>query len=265
MMVNADPSKLENEKKTEKDSQVLMCNGIGVEAFHIPSAAIAPQAPAVMTDIARFVLPIPIVVTLQQEQPQPPQKIIAHKQQQQATNALLLQQQSYTYNNNNSSTLPSVTHNLTPVHLQAIALAPSLHGSPRNQPALKDRHTMEPPLYNGVNPNYPGLRMIHANPPVFCVDNFLNDYECNFLIHSAQDAFGPAPVVGKGVGEVSPSRTSSTCYLAREDLPDYMRKVSLLTGKPVEHCELPQVGRYFPSEQYLQVSHIFPFFLELDR
>jgi len=28
--------------------------------------------------------------------------------------------------------------------------------------------------------------------------------------------------------------------------------VSLLTGKPVEHCELPQVGRYFPSQQYLQ-------------
>lgn len=127
---------------------------------------------------------------------------------------------------------------------------------------------MVPPLYNGINPNYPGLRMIHANPPVFCVDNFLNDYECDFLIHSAQDAFGPAPVVGKGVGEVSPSRTSSTCYLAREDLPDYMRKVSMLTGKPVEHCELPQVGRYFPSEQYLQVSHVlsFSFFLEqLDR
>jgi prolyl 4-hydroxylase len=31
-----------------------------------------------------------------------------------------------------------------------------------------------------------------------------------------------------------------------------MRKVSILTGKPVDHCELPQVGRYFPSQQYLQ-------------
>lgn len=31
-----------------------------------------------------------------------------------------------------------------------------------------------------------------------------------------------------------------------------MRKVSLLTGKPAEHCELPQVGRYLPSQQYLQ-------------
>lgn len=35
-------------------------------------------------------------------------------------------------------------------------------------------------------------------------------------------------------------------------MPEYLKKVSLLTGKPVEHCELPQVGRYFPSQQYLQ-------------
>lgn len=61
-----------------------------------------------------------------------------------------------------------------------------------------------------------------------------------------------APVVGKGAGEISHSRTSSTCYLAREDLPLLLNKVSKLTGKPVEHCELPQVGRYLPSQQYLQ-------------
>ena len=76
--------------------------------------------------------------------------------------------------------------------------------------------------------------------------------ECDFLIDAAQDAFGPAPVVGKGSGEFSVSRTSSTCYLAREDLPEYLRKVGMLTGKPREHFELPQVGRYYPSQQYLQ-------------
>jgi len=164
-----------------------------------------------------------------------------------------------------------VTHNLIPRHLQASALAASLHGTPGHQPALispflassiedsirqpaltvQDR-PMTPPVYNGVNPNYPGLRVLHNSPPIFAVDNFLTQYECDFLVHVAQDSFGPAPVVGKGAGEVSPSRTSSTCYLAREDLPDLLRKVSMLTGKPVEHCELPQVGRYFPTQQYLQ-------------
>ena len=164
----------------------------------------------------------------------------------------------------------AVTHNLIPHDLQQTAMAATLNGTPGHQPALipsgippqiitplqvpltvQDRPLI-PPVYNGVNPNYPGLRIVSATPPIFCVDNFLSPFECQFLIEAAQDSFGPAPVVGKGSGEISPSRTSSTCYLAREDLPDYLRKVSLLTGKPVEHCELPQVGRYYPTQQYLQ-------------
>jgi len=176
-----------------------------------------------------------------------------------------------------------VTHNLIPPHLQAAVMAAQqqqihnfLHGTPGHQPALinpfanpnasalnmalapptpaltvQDR-PMVPPVFNGINPNYPGLRMLNANPPVLAVDNFLTHFECDFLIGAAVDAMGPAPVVGKGAGEISPSRTSSTCYLAREDLPDLLRKVHLLTGKPIEHCELPQVGRYLPSQQYLQ-------------
>ena len=109
------------------------------------------------------------------------------------------------------------------------------------------------PVYNGVNPNYPGVRMIRNNPPMFAVDNFLSPQECQFLVQAADDAWTPAPVVGAGSGQISQARTSSTCYLAREDVPDLMRKVSVLTGKPMEHCELPQVGRYLNSQQYYQV------------
>ena len=116
---------------------------------------------------------------------------------------------------------------------------------------VQDR-PLVPPIYNGINPNYPNAQLLHAHPPIFIVENFLTAAECDFLIDASTDALGPAPVVGKGGGEVSPSRTSSTCYLAREDLPEYIRKVCLLTGQPPEHCELPQVGRYLPSQQYLQ-------------
>jgi prolyl 4-hydroxylase len=194
------------------------------------------------------------------------------------------QLQQHLFSNINSS-----PHNLIPFHLQTTQsnVMLNLNGTPGYPPALipqllqqqqqqmsyphnfannnvsiqspqssavytvQDRPTVQP-MYNGVNLSYPGLRMLNAQPPIFCVDNFLTEFECRFLIEHAQDSFGPAPVVGKGAGEVSPSRTSSTCYLAREDLPDILRKVSILTGKPIEHCELPQVGRYFPSQQYLQ-------------
>lgn len=204
----------------------------------------------------------------------------AHLLQQQ----LILQQQAAAL----LAAATPLTHNLIPAHLQASALAASLNGTPGYSPALiapplfaipqplsqpspnlitpslisqfqsmtlQDRALLDPsfiPQFNGLNPNYPGVRVLRSDPPVFAVDQFLTPIECQFLVAVASDSFGPAPVVGKGAGEVSASRTSSTCYLSREDLPDLMRKVSLLTGKPIEHCELPQVGRYLPSQQYLQ-------------
>jgi prolyl 4-hydroxylase len=138
----------------------------------------------------------------------------------------------------------------------AFTHTPNINAAPPQQNTthvftVQDRPTQQP-IYNGINPSYPGLRMVNTQPPILCVDNFLTEYECNFLIEHANDSFGPAPVVGKGAGEVSPSRTSSACYLAREDVPDMLRKISFLTGKPYDHCELPQVGRYFPTQQYLQ-------------
>lgn len=143
------------------------------------------------------------------------------------------------------------TQNINPMTGTAVGQMSNNNPLPTTGLTVQD-YPQNEPVYNGVNPNYPNLQVIHRNPPIFAVPDFLSHAECDFLICIAQDCFTPAPVVGKGAGEVSSSRTSSTCYLAREDLPEYLNKVSLLTGKPIEHCELPQVGRYFPSQQYLQ-------------
>ncbi|VEU45084.1 unnamed protein product [Pseudo-nitzschia multistriata] len=113
------------------------------------------------------------------------------------------------------------------------------------------------PVFNGVNLAYPGVEPLGVDPPIYLVRDFLTHAECDFLIQAAEGAWQPAPVVGKGAGEISPSRTSSTCFLAREDLTDYMTKVSALTSKPVDHCELPQVGRYLPTQQYRHHSDAF--------
>lgn len=158
--------------------------------------------------------------------------------------------------NANLNAVPNPTTTVT-AGTAAVTVTPSAPPSiPQTIPnqqglTLQDNPNIAP-VYNGVNPNYPNLRVIHQNPPIFCIPSFLTPTECDFLICIAQDCLTPAPVVGKGAGEVTPSRTSSTCYLAREDLPVYMNKISLLTGKPVSHCELPQVGRYFPTQQYMQ-------------
>ena len=107
-----------------------------------------------------------------------------------------------------------------------------------------------PEKYLPLNPFFPGIAEVCVNPPIYTVANFLSAEECDALIESARDHMTPAPVVGPGNGEVSVSRTSSTCYLAREDLPSVCTKVCALTGKPLEHLELPQVGRYRGGEFY---------------
>mmetsp|Transcript_3162 Transcript_3162/g.6774 ORF Transcript_3162/g.6774 Transcript_3162/m.6774 type:complete len:473 (-) Transcript_3162:2725-4143(-) len=121
---------------------------------------------------------------------------------------------------------------------------------------VQDRPSIIPSVFNGVNLAYPGVEALGVDPPIYLVHDFLTHAECDFLVGMADGVWQPAPVVGKGVGEISPSRTSSTCFLAREDLPDYMRKISTLTSKPVDHCELPQVGRYLPTQQYRHVRNV---------
>lgn len=89
---------------------------------------------------------------------------------------------------------------------------------------------------------YPGLRALWETPPLYVVDDFFTAPECDALMALASNYMIASPVVGAGAGEVSESRTSSSCFLAREDLPTVCRKVMTLTGKPIEHLELPQVG-----------------------
>ncbi|CAM9321988.1 unnamed protein product [Choristocarpus tenellus] len=104
--------------------------------------------------------------------------------------------------------------------------------------------------YLQLNLAYPGLQKLVDIPPVFIVNDFFTAAECEALMVLAQNYMVVSPVVGQGAGEVSASRTSSSCFLAREDLPSVCSKVVALTGKPVDHLELPQVGRYFASQQY---------------
>mmetsp|Transcript_49732 Transcript_49732/g.58032 ORF Transcript_49732/g.58032 Transcript_49732/m.58032 type:complete len:506 (+) Transcript_49732:193-1710(+) len=137
---------------------------------------------------------------------------------------------------------------LTP-HQQQI-MAHHLQYQHQPLPLTIQSRPLIPPIYNGINPHTPNLTILHTNPPIFSIPSFLSPAECDLLITTAHGSFTPAPVVGKNSGEITPSRTSTTCYLAREDVTGYVDRISTLTGKPVEHCELPQVGRYYPSQQY---------------
>lgn len=94
--------------------------------------------------------------------------------------------------------------------------------------------------------------MVLLPPHSYLIENFISPAECDALICAADGFLIRAPVVGAGNGELSMSRTSSTCYFAREDVPNLVQRVCALTGKPIEHIELPQVGCYLASQEYKQ-------------
>jgi len=102
-----------------------------------------------------------------------------------------------------------------------------------------------------INQAFPGLTLMHYNPPIFVVENFLSKNECQFLMSACDSCFERAKVVaGKGDGEIHPDRTNSSFSFAREDVPILMDKISRLTNKPADQCEPPQISRYRYGEEY---------------
>jgi prolyl 4-hydroxylase len=116
---------------------------------------------------------------------------------------------------------------------------------------LRRAYRMHSPIYQPVNVKYPNLSKACTNPPIYLIDNFLASEKCEYLMKQVEGFLEPAPVVGAGNIEISTARTSSTCSLRKEDVPTLMNDVSsLLDDKPIEHCELPQIGRYLPTQEY---------------
>ncbi len=94
-----------------------------------------------------------------------------------------------------------------------------------------------------MNLGIPGIRKIHSDPDLYEIQHFLTDAECDEMMGATEDSLFRSPVVGEGSGVETEERTSMTCFLAKEEFPFLCQKVSHLVSKPVEHLELPQVGR----------------------
>jgi prolyl 4-hydroxylase len=105
-------------------------------------------------------------------------------------------------------------------------------------------------VYQSLNQKYPGIeRLVYDNdgPPIHVVHDFLTDHEADFLIDVAESCLSRS-LVG---GDIAiPGRTSDSCYFEQYHLPGLMEKVTSLTGKPLEHCEYPQVAKYVAGQHY---------------
>jgi prolyl 4-hydroxylase len=95
------------------------------------------------------------------------------------------------------------------------------------------------------------LACLSADPAIYTIDGFLTSAECAAMIAQGGRHLEPSVVVGGSRTLVSRNRTSSSCYLRREDAPFLIERVSrLLCGKATAHMELPQVARYHRGQAY---------------
>ncbi len=112
---------------------------------------------------------------------------------------------------------------------------------------------MPDPRYLQLNPFYPGLRRVYESPPVYVVDNFLSDTECERLQVTATPLLQRSKTHSIVGSEATRGRTSLTCHLAKraEPCPRLLHKIQALTGLPQSHMELVQVSRYTAGQRYV--------------
>mmetsp|Transcript_14714 Transcript_14714/g.21010 ORF Transcript_14714/g.21010 Transcript_14714/m.21010 type:complete len:458 (+) Transcript_14714:29-1402(+) len=110
------------------------------------------------------------------------------------------------------------------------------------------------------------LRILHASPPVFAIDNFFTKEECQYcidLVQTSSPTMDGNPKDDKDIMEVRSAtfsssylavqskRTSTTWYVKYRTMPTLLAKLTNLLGKiSLEQCEEPQIVRYRKGEEF---------------
>ncbi|KAL3823766.1 hypothetical protein ACHAXA_004859 [Cyclostephanos tholiformis] len=104
------------------------------------------------------------------------------------------------------------------------------------------------------------LRMIHVDPPIFLVEDFLTASECESLSSFVDDDDDddkrvrriPSPTFSSSSSSsVAVSRRTSTTWFCRYDaVPALLAKARRLLGVDLNRMEEPQVVRYRPGEEF---------------
>ena len=109
-------------------------------------------------------------------------------------------------------------------------------------------------LVPGLDVNYPGLRVLHGDPPVLIVENFFSADECD--AYRALREGGPTQVHELAQSATfssvtSTARTSTTWFVAYQSAPLLLARASALLGvADIARFEEPQLVRYAPGQYF---------------
>jgi prolyl 4-hydroxylase len=98
---------------------------------------------------------------------------------------------------------------------------------------------------------FPNKKLIHLNPPIYIIDNFLSPSECKYIISISDKRVRKSLVVDTvtGQGVTHPSRTSESCYHGY-DIKWLVSRVNRLTNVSQNFQEPIQVARYITGQFY---------------
>ena len=106
----------------------------------------------------------------------------------------------------------------------------------------------------GLDYNWPGLRVLHLDPPVVIIEDFFSAEECDD--YAALREGDPALVhelaqSATFSGATNDARTSTTWFLAYQAVPTFLARAAALLGvDDIRRFEEPQLVRYAPGQYF---------------
>jgi prolyl 4-hydroxylase len=108
-----------------------------------------------------------------------------------------------------------------------------------------------------INLEHAGVSRLHADPPVYVIEDFLPVRMCERICAAAEPLLKPSTVLHMDEEERGSSgirsgggRDSSSAYLHHRSLPALLTRAEALLGRPRTFFEFPQVTRYTEGQQY---------------
>lgn len=96
---------------------------------------------------------------------------------------------------------------------------------------------------------FKGLKVLHSDPLIVEIDNFIEPHICDKFILLAQEK-------GKQIQSqtfsslTSSKRTSTTWFISYKDIPEFLSAINKLTKFPLTQYEEPQIVQYLMGQQF---------------
>eukprot|EP00980_Cylindrotheca_fusiformis_P030461 scaffold24860_cov122-Cylindrotheca_fusiformis.AAC.2 len=110
----------------------------------------------------------------------------------------------------------------------------------------------DPSFYSFPTREIPDLQVLHENPDIFAVPDFLTESECDRLVAKAKPHLIPCVTKNPNTGAVEqdPSRTSRNTNVPQVEVPTIVTKLSKLTHCEPDQLEVLQVLHYAPGQYF---------------